>query len=296
MIEILHLFRFSFSPQPIRSFHLAEGPGGFIEALLHYRNQPLDIYYGMTLQNDPHDKNIPKWKKSTNFLNQNKNVIIENGKDGTGNILSLTNFIYVKNKYASSMDFITADGGFDFSRDFNNQEVTIGRLIFCQICFALCLQSKGGSFVLKVFDCFMQHTIDMLYILSFFYKKVYITKPQTSRYANSEKYIVCVDFTFSSCETFYPVLLAAFTKVSVLEPEKSIARFFTRAIPSFFLTKIEEFNSIFGQQQIENIFNTISLIETKYNGDKIDNLVKSNVQKSVSWCLKHGILYNSFLE
>ena len=103
------------------------------------------------------------------ILKKNPNVIIESSADKTGNILSLNNFIYCKDKYKSSMDLITADGGFDFSMDFNKQEEHITKLLFGQVCYALCMQKPGGSFILKIFDCFMEHTIDILYILSAFY-------------------------------------------------------------------------------------------------------------------------------
>jgi hypothetical protein len=63
-------------------------------------------------------------------------------------------------------------------------------------------------------------------------------------------------------------------------------------IPLYFSTKLEEYNSIFGQQQIDNIYFTISLIETKNKTDKIDNLIKNNIQKSINWCSKHDIETN----
>jgi 23S rRNA U2552 (ribose-2'-O)-methylase RlmE/FtsJ len=278
---------------PIKSFHLAEGPGGFIEALAHLRKNSEDTYVGMTiLDNNPDtdDYNIPGWKKSQQFLKENPNVFIENGVDGTGNILNLANFVYCKEKYASSMDLITADGGFDFSNDFNNQEISIANLLFAQVAFALCIQKKNGSFVLKVFDCFMPHTIDLFYILSSFYEKVYITKPQTSRYANSEKYIVCKKFSFSSCDEFYPVLYEAFAKMCDVESSnRFIHRFLNIPISNYFLSRLEEYNSIFGQQQIENIYYTISLIETKNKAEKIDMLIKSNIQKCIHWCMKYDI-------
>lgn len=275
---------------PIKTFHLCEGPGGFIEAIVEIRKNPQDKYIGMTILDDKDDYNIPSWKKSDAFLRENSNVSIENGIDGTGNILNVDNFIYCKEKYHSSMDFITGDGGFDFSMDFNNQEINMSRLLFAQIAYALCMQKIGGSFVLKIFDSFMLHTIDMMYILSSFYEKVYITKPQTSRYANSEKYVVCKNFLFSSCDEFYPFLLGVFIKMT--ESNKNISRFLSIPISNYFLTKMEEFNSIFGQQQIENIYYTISLIETKNKTDKIDHLIRNNIQKCVQWCIKYGVSYN----
>ena len=65
MIEMCGMFNV-FDPyinqKSIKSFHLAEGPGGFIEAFVHTRNNPDDTYYGMTLISD--NINIPSWKKS----------------------------------------------------------------------------------------------------------------------------------------------------------------------------------------------------------------------------------------
>ena len=248
MIEIVHTFRLNDIFDNIKSFHLAEGPGGFIEALVQQRQNTGDIYVGMTILDENaemDDYNIPAWKKSQQFLKENPNVFIENGADGTGNILNIENFVYCKDKYASSIDLITADGGFDFSNDFNNQEISIANLLFAQIAYALCMQKKNGSFVLKIFDCFMPHTIDLLFILSSFYDKVYITKPHTSRYANSEKYIVCKKFLFSSCDDFYPFLYEAFTGACHNNNNNNncIHRFLNIPISNYFLTKLEEYNS-----------------------------------------------------
>lgn len=281
---------------PIQTFHLAEGPGGFIEAVTHLRKNPLDSYIGMTILDDKNDINIPAWKKSQQFLRENPNVFIENGADGTGNILNLENFSYCKEKYESSMDLITGDGGFDFSMDFNSQEIYIGKLLFAQSIFALCMQKKSGSFVLKIFDSFMQHTVDLIYLLSSFYEKVYMTKPQTSRYANSEKYIVCTNFLFDNCNSFYPYLYSTFQcMLSQTNTDLPLYRLLRIPISNHFLSKMEEFNSIFGQQQIENIHYTICLIETKNKADKIDILVKNNIQKCMKWCMKYQIPYNTFV-
>jgi 23S rRNA U2552 (ribose-2'-O)-methylase RlmE/FtsJ len=276
--------------QPINSFHLAEGPGGFIEALVGLRKCSLDKYVGMTILDNENDPNIPAWKKSEYFLKHNKNVFIEKGADNTGNILSLENFRYCKEKYASKMDLVTADGGFDFSIDFNNQEINISRLLFAQLSYALIMQKKGGSFILKIFDSFMQHTIDILFILSSFYEKVYIIKPQTSRYANSEKYIVCKGFLFSKIDHYYSLLYNAFEKM--MNSQHYIHRFININIPLGFIVRLEEYNAIFGQQQIENIYYTLSLIKNKNKQEKIDNLIKTNIQKCVLWCIKYNIPYN----
>jgi 23S rRNA U2552 (ribose-2'-O)-methylase RlmE/FtsJ len=273
---------------PIHTFHLAEGPGGFIEAIVRMRNCKEDKYIGMTLLDTENDYNIPAWKKSEMFLKSNPNVMLENGVDNTGNILTLENFNHVVKKYHSKMDIITGDGGFDFSMDFNQQEILIGRLLFAQIAYALCLQKRGGKFILKIFDSFMQHTLDLIYILTCFYERVYIMKPHTSRYANSEKYIVCIGFLHGNHTEFYPFLNECFKKM-VMNTDAYPLRFLNLTIPQLFIKKIEEYNAIFGQKQIQNIYYTLSLIENKIKHDKIEHLIKTNIQKSMNWCAKYNI-------
>jgi 23S rRNA U2552 (ribose-2'-O)-methylase RlmE/FtsJ len=277
-------------PDNCKTFHLAEGPGGFIEATLLLRDNPDDIYYGMTLI-DNDNINIPGWRKSHNFIKNNPNVIIETGKDNTGNIMNVENLIHCYDKYRGTMDLITADGGFDFSIDFNQQEIMSSKLIFAQICFAISMQKIGGNFILKVFDLFTQSSIDMIFLLCCVYKQVYITKPNTSRYANSEKYIVCKDFILNNADVaaFITSIIPAYYQI---ESDSKLERVLNCNIPYLFTSKLEELNSIFGQQQIENIASTINLIENNRN-DKIDNLKKANINKCMIWCQKYNLPYNN---
>ena len=291
MIEIIDTFNLiEMNKESITTFHLAEGPGGFIEAFVNKRKNSKDKYIGITLLDDKDDYNIPAWKKSEIFLKNNKNVYIESGKDNTGNILSYENLEYIINKY-EKFDIITADGGFDFSMDFNSQEINITQLLYAQICYALCLQKKDGCFILKLFDCFMKHTIDMLYLLSSMYGEVYISKPQTSRYANSEKYIICKGFLYDN-EVNKQNLMKILVEIINLKEKEYINSFFDLKLSNYFIKKIEEYNSIFGQQQIETINNTLNLIHNSNNSEKIDQLIKNNIQRSISWCEKYNVPHN----
>lgn len=271
-----------------KTFHLAEGPGGFIEAIVEMRKNPYDLYYGMTLLKDD-DYSIPGWRKSKGFLNKNQNVIIEEGIDGTGNLMSPENLRYCFLKYGGTIDLITADGGFDFSIDFNHQETVSSKLIFCQIAFAVAMQKYMGTFIIKFFDTFTQVSIDILYILSNLYNEVSFVKPNTSRYANSEKYIVCKGFRLSNTED----LIKEFYRIMVLiEGDVEIERLLTLNIPYIYTSQIEEYNAIFGQQQLENIASTLNIINSNNKRDKLENMKKNNIQKCIIWCQKYNLPYN----
>jgi 23S rRNA U2552 (ribose-2'-O)-methylase RlmE/FtsJ len=299
MVEMTHLFKLleKYTHHSINTFHLAEGPGGFIEAISNIRNNSNDTYYGMTIQDHNCDDNIPSWKKSQHFLRTHHNVIIENGASNNGDLLNLRNFESNYIKYKHSMDIVTADGGFDFSENFNHQEINIHRLLFAQICHALVMQNYNGSFILKIFDCFHIATVDMLYLLSSLYEKVYIIKPHTSRYGNSEKYIVCKKFRYSKTH-HSNILTQLYQKLhssmsTMLNNDKSyIHRFIKVDISSFFLNKIQEYNAIFGQQQLENISYTLSLLKD-FNEEKKQQLVRNNIIKCIHWCEKYNIYCNA---
>jgi hypothetical protein len=191
------------------------------------------------------------------------------------------------------MHIITGDGGFDFSIDFNNQEHQIINLLFGQVIYALIMQKPQGHFILKVFDSFLQHTLDVLALLSSMYEKVYITKPQTSRYANSEKYIVCKKFIGPKCNELYRYLYPIFE--TILSNKKPLCRLLNVPLSLLFTTKMEEYNAIFGQQQIENIHYTLNLMDSHNKVDKYNSLLKNNIKKSIDWCTKYGVLHNNIV-
>ena len=279
-------------PRICNSFHLAEGPGGFIEAFSYIRKNTQDKYYGMTLQDE--SPNVPGWKKSQLFLKNNPNVTIENGIDGTGNLMKKENLIYCYKKYGNTMDLITADGGFDFSVDFNKQEVISYKLIYSQICFAIAMQKKNGIFILKMFDIFTEPSIELLFLLSCFYKKVYITKPHTSRCANSEKYIVCKNFQIEhNVDSIINKIINNYDNLE--DTSLNLIKILNIEVPYIFVSKIEEINAIFGQQQIENITATFGLIEN-HKQEKLETLKKANIVKCINWCQKHQLPYNKGIQ
>lgn len=335
MIEISHTMEIfkDCSKRSLQTFHLAEGPGGFIEATRHIRSESMksdilkessvppppgldsnrtqieeiyknDKHYGMTLLNES-DVNIPGWGKSKGFLKKNPNVSIEKGVTGTGDLLRRENLLHYYENYNNTMDIVTGDGGFDFSIDFNHQELLASKLLYAQICFALAIQKERGHFILKVFDLFTRSSIECLYLLSSMYEEVHIIKPNTSRLANSEKYVVCKYFRknakyhdlmesiISSYHLLYKLEGDCKSHNGTTENEHTILRsILPYPIEYYFVNKIEDYNAIFGQQQIENITTTMSNISSKAKADKIDNLKKNNILKCISWCEKHNIPNN----
>ncbi len=207
--------------RPVNTLHLAEGPGGFIEAWLSLRNrqklalgsggqtinllyQP-DNAYAITLIDPAFE--VPSWKRSIEFLRENPNVHIMSGADGTGNLYNIDNLRYLAERLRfKNIELVTADGGFDFSVGYNAQEYLACKLIFAEIIGALAVLTVGGCFLCKFFDLNNKLTADMLYLLQCHFRLIDIIKPSTSRPANSEKYIICYGFRGISNEVFERLL------------------------------------------------------------------------------------------
>jgi len=318
LIEICNIFNILNYDNEIKTFHLAEGPGGFMEAINYLRKDfNNDIYYGITLIDN--DINVPSWKKSK-LLFENKKYKLEYGASKDGNLFKKVNLLYYLENYSNQIDLITGDGGFDFSLDFNNQETNSFKLILVQVVYALILQKRGGNFILKIFDIFTLPTIQTIMILSSVYENVYLCKPNTSRIANSEKYIICKNYKYN--KNIIKFFVTNFDYI--FDSKQNIVSLLNINIPYLFLNKIEEYNAIYGQQQIENINFTINLInilnnkKIKYkeltNDTKIENddeelyennkteiiknennnleiIKKNNIQKCIQWCIKNNLPY-----
>ena len=113
-------------------------------------------------------------------------------------------------------------------------------------------------------------------------------KPCTSRYANSEKYAVCRGFRLNNVQS----IVEKFQQLLIQTPTSSpIARLLSCEIPYIVQNKVEEYNAMFGQQQIESIANTLNLIDNAKH-EKLDSIKKNNIGKCISWCQRYKLPYN----
>ena len=158
-------------------------------------------------------------------------------------------------------------------------------------------QSVNGNLIVKVDNLFYKPVIDMLYILSSLYEKVYITKPNTNSITSFDKYIVCKNFLFG--ENFQDYLKLNYFRLIIfikkLE-DRNIKQILNFDIPYYFKIKINDLNIIIGQQQLDSLDQIISIYKNKNKDDKIESIKKLNIQKSVSWCEKYKIPCNKFTE
>ena len=186
--------------------------------------------------------------------------------------------------------FITADGGFDYSIDYNYQEQASSKLIFSQIITALKCQALGGIFICKIFDMNLFITVEMIYLLNLLYKEVVIYKPFTSRIANSEKYLICIGFKGVNNVLIDKLLfiLAEWNKANL--NNQTFNRLFTE-IPINFIDELKRINKIIVSSQINVINDIMHIYHNKLNLDaewKKEN-IKKQYTNAIEWCKKYNI-------
>jgi 23S rRNA U2552 (ribose-2'-O)-methylase RlmE/FtsJ len=195
MIEILDVLQF-FERLPkqfpkLRSSHVAEGPGGFIQAFLDLAERAkrrVDAVTAMTLK--PTDQNVPGWRRATNFLRHHREIKLHYGANGTGNIYHAENQESFVKLVAPGTQLFTADGGFDFSVDYSIQEKAVFHLLVSSSIIGLQSLQKDGCFVIKIFDIFAAPTQTLLSLVGRCFKEWMLYKPAVSRPCNSERYFL----------------------------------------------------------------------------------------------------------
>jgi len=173
------------------------------------------------------------------------------------------------------------------------------------LCSLLYYQCENGICIIKIQDIFYKPILDILYILSSLYEKIYIIKPIITNIISGERYIICKKFILNSHKipiynnyiySLKPLLINYPFYNNGCEYSKNISTIIKNKFSCYFLNKIEESNIIIGHSQIDNITQLINLFKNKNKDDKIENIKKSNIQKCVQWCEKYKIPHNKFTD
>jgi 23S rRNA U2552 (ribose-2'-O)-methylase RlmE/FtsJ len=195
MIEMLHVMQFfeglSKQNPKLRTAHVAEGPGGFIQAVVELASRHKKILTkatAMTLR--PTDQYVPGWRRAATFLHQHKEVKLMYGPDNTGDIYRRENQAAFAEAVTPGAHLFTADGGFDFSINYNMQERRVFRLLASSASVGLRSLMHDGAMVLKIFDVYSESTRILLILLSRCFKEWMLYKPALSRPCNSERYFL----------------------------------------------------------------------------------------------------------
>ncbi|CRK87694.1 CLUMA_CG001485, isoform A [Clunio marinus] len=164
------------------------GPGGFSEYIL-YRKKWESKGFGFTLraEND--------FKIEDFFAGPSESFSPFYGINEDGNVYDPENIRsleeLIKDETESGVHFMMADGGFSVEGQENIQEILSKQLYLAQCLVALTIVRTKGHFVVKLFDLFTPFSVSLIYLMYKSFQQISICKPNTSRPANSERYLVC---------------------------------------------------------------------------------------------------------
>lgn len=160
-----------------------------------------------------------------------------------------------------------------------------------QFCIGICVQKQKGGLVFKMKTMFHSLTVDFLYLICSLYDKVYMTKPLCTNPCEFTKYVVCKGLRRPrNQELFLSSFQSLYFHICNCPSNEYVERILTIHMPNYFIHKLEELNSIFGQPCLEHVYN---ILVNHHNVGKHDHL-KQDIAKCQEWCHKHNIpIYDS---
>lgn len=165
------------------------GPGGFSEYVLS-RKKWHAKGFGFTLKNE-NDFTLDEF-----FAGPCESFHPFYGSKCNGDAFDAQNqeefrSLIMKHTYGKGVHFMMSDGGFSVEGQENIQEILSKQLYLCQCLIALMIVRPGGHFVTKLFDLFTPFSVGLVYLMFKCFDSISIFKPNSSRPANSERYLIC---------------------------------------------------------------------------------------------------------
>lgn len=168
---------------------VCSGPGGFSEYILS-RKKWHAKGFGFTLKNE-HDFTLDEF-----YAGPCETFHPFYGPEDNGDVYDPVNqemfkSLIMKHTSGRGVHFMMADGGFSVEGQEEIQEILSKQLYLCQCLIALMIVRQGGHFVTKLFDLFTPFSVGLVYLMYRCFDSVCIFKPNSSRPANSERYLIC---------------------------------------------------------------------------------------------------------
>lgn len=165
------------------------GPGGFSEYVL-WRKKWRAKGFGLTLKNENDFKLADFYAGPCETFHpyygpkENGDVFDPDNQEAFTNLI-------MQHTHGKGVHFMMSDGGFSVEGQENIQEILSKQLYLCQCLIALMIVREGGHFVTKLFDLFTPFSAGLVYLMYRCFEEVCIFKPNSSRPANSERYLIC---------------------------------------------------------------------------------------------------------
>jgi len=162
-------------------------------------------------------------------------------------------------------------------------------------------QKNEGICIIKIDNILYKTIIDVVFILSGIYDKIYLVKPSISNITKGDRYLICKGFN-ENCHNQNYLLLNIEEKIlskinnNELMNSNCIISIIDNDLPYYLLNKLEESNLVIGQQQLEAYDQIINIFKNKNREEKLENLKRTHIQKCIQWCEKNQLPHNKFID
>lgn len=203
--------------------------------------------------------------------------------------------LFIKNVYKTKLDLIICEFHPD---EYNDVKKYIDNMILVLL-ISIKYQMNNGTCIIKIDNVLYKAVIDVIFILSSVYDKVYLVKPSISNVTKGDRYLICKGFNEN-----YTMQSGLLEKVEELISKlgnnefmnKGVKSIIENDLPYYLLNKLEESNIIIGQQQLDAYDLIIHIFKNKNREEKIENIKRSHIQKCVQWCEKNQLPHNKFID
>jgi len=257
----------------------AEFPGAFIYAIHHYiqtkTKSTYDWYANSLYPSD--DGNSILGDEFGLYARYKEKWLMTNEKDNNGDVTNPTIIQRIQDKCGHSIDLYTSDIGIglDYST-FEKQEQIEALLQLGQLLCGLSTLRKGGHLVCKQFMFFSPFSMSMMYLASECFDEFTIFKPQTSRPANSEMYIIGKGFKgYHEIESIYTQLMQLLVTWNDMKEEERMSNYIVPIPEHVYLTMYLALHRIY-KRQIQYIKNNITTVSELYPSPATIQTVKNH--------------------
>ena len=198
---------------------------------------------------------------------------------------------FIINKYDTQFDLLICEFN---PGDYNDINKYINNLL---LIFAILInyQNSNGTCIIKIDNVFYKAIIDIIFIFSAIYDKVYLIKPSISQITKGDRYIVCKSYNPTQPNLLKQVETQIINNM-LNEKNKFVFSLLKNDIPYYFLNKLEEINAVIGQQQLEAYDQIINIFKSTNREEKIELLKRNHIQKCIQWCEKNNLSHNKFID
>ena len=252
---------------PINYISLTNDHGGFIQAFIDFiDNNDIknDKIIGYSMNDWKIKGKIPKQHESKVTLHKSNdyNEIIKSFLNNKVELISSNNSV----------------------KDFAYQTIELDNIIlfYCEVYTAIRIQKNKGTFILKIYDTYFNSTISILRLLDYFYRQIYVYKPNTSSEENSERFFICTDFNEDLLTDEIINILSNVYNEILKNKDKYLISMFDLNIDDEFKLSIDKYNRIYYDCQILMLNyskNEINQLIKNKNRDELTKILLLNIEK-----------------